>query len=304
MNEYLNAIVYRKPQFKLVPLRDAPVSASHQTICLHNGKIYVAGGLGPSATSTTNFTVYDIATDTWTTLAALPLAARTASMGAYGTRIAHIGAFNQGPNTISGAIYSYNIGNNQWTLASNQMPTPRYEMAYETLPNGSNYMFGGYNGALQSISHKADVTTANPAFTSLAGMSPVIRASGSLYDGVRYVYAAGGLTADTSRLKFFLRYDITGNSWTTLADLPVTCTFVHMIIWGGAIYALVTNGEGVYANHLYRYDIATNAWSYVQPVAGEIHALTKCIVYNNEIYLIGGWNGTARHAKVSKLVRY
>lgn len=249
--------------------------------------------------------MYDIATDTWTTLPVLPIATRGGTFGAYNNRLVYAGGYNQGPNTISSAIYTYSLTTNQWTLASNQQSPGRYESAYETLSNGMLYALGGVSTSILNLAQSQNLVPTPTTFTSLNSMSPGTRAAGSLYDGSRYIYVAGGVTPTASFVDIFQRYDIISGTWTTLAPLPVGCSYVHMLIWNNVIYALVTGQAGsVYFNHIYSYHIAKNKWSDHSPLEGEIHALTKAIVHNGEVYLIGGFNGTSRLAKVSKLVRY
>lgn len=305
MLEYLLALAEHKPRFKLVPLKDNPHAASHRSVCVYNNKIYAVGGLNGSTVSVNNFSVYDIATDTWTTLPVLPIATRTGTFGAYNNRLVYTGGYNQGPNTISSAIYTYSLTTNQWSLASNQQSPGRFETAYEALSNGMLYAFGGISSSVLTVAQSMNLVPTTTTFANLTSMNPGIRAAGSLYDGGRYIYVAGGATATTTFIDVFLRYDIVAGTWTTLAPLPVGCSYVHMLIWNNVIYALVTGQAGnVYFNHIYSYDIAKNKWSDHSPLEGEIHGLTKSVVHNGEIYLIGGYNGTSRLAKVSKLVRY
>lgn len=304
MLEYMLATGSRKPRFKLVPLKDSSFAASHRSVCLFNNKIYAAGGLGAATTSLNNFGVYDIATDTWSALQLLPVASRSGTIGINGNRLVYMGGYNQGPNTISNSIYTYNLSTNQWTLAANQQSPTRFETVYETLANGMQYVFGGQAGTPQVTAQRVDLTQSQVSFTNLISMNVALRAAGSLFDGGHYIYVAGGATSTVTFSTTFERYDITTGNWKKLADLPVGASYVHMIIWDNKLHALITNPGGVYTNQLYVYDIAKDSWSYVTHVDGEVHALTKSVIHNGELYLIGGWNGTNRLAKVSKLVRF
>lgn len=305
MLEYMLALAEHKPRFKLVPLKDAPHAASHRSACLFNNKIYTVGGLNGSTVSVNNFSVYDIASDTWTVLPVLPIATRNGTFGAYGNRLVYAGGYNQGPNIISTAIYTYNLTTNQWSLASNQQSPGRFETAYETLSNGMLYALGGTSGSILNVSQSMNLVPTTTTFANLLNMNEGTRAAGSLYDGTRYIYVAGGVNATTSFITTFQRYDIVSNTWQTLAAIPVGCSYVHMLIYRDVLYALATGQTGnIYVNHIYAYDIAKNTWSDVGPLAGEVHGLTKAIQHNGEVFLIGGYNGTSRLAKVSKLVRY
>lgn len=302
MLEYMLATGAHKPRFKLVYLKDTTAAASHRAACVFNNKIYALGGLGVNNTSINNFGVYDVVANTWTPLQPLPIASRSGALGANGNRLVYTGGYNQGPNSISSAIYTYSPATNQWTLASNQQSPARFEGTYETLSNGMQYLFGGTNGTTQNAAQSIDLTQTPVKFTGLNNMNTGVRAAGSLYDGDHYIYVAGGASSSVTLSTHFQRYDINTGLWTNLADLPVGCSYPHLVLMDGKIFMLTTNAGSQYANHIYAYDIATNTWSYVADVVGEVHALSKSVVHNGNLYLIGGYNGTSRSSKISKLV--
>lgn len=304
MIEIMLGNMNRESRFKLVSLRDSPYAASQRSACSLNNKIYVAGGLSETTTSLTNFDVYDIPTDTWTNLQSLPVESRSAAIGVNGNRLVYIGGYDQKTATIRNSIYTYDVSSNRWSISPDQQSPARLETAYETLPNDMLYIFGGRTTALLTTTQRVDLTQSSVNFTNLTPSTIPLRAAGSLFDGSRYIYIAGGATDTVTFSKVFERYDFNTGTWTKLKDLPVGASYVPMIIWDNKLHALITNPDGIYRNELYVYDIATDTWEYVSEIDGEVHSLTKTIVHNNELYLIGGWDGTKRLAKVSKFVRY
>lgn len=180
------------------------------------------------------------------------------------------------------------------------IPTASYEQDYATFNDGLIYIAGGRNNyttvlnTVYSIDSNAEaVTRVNR--TNLPSVSG--RAGTCIVDD-RYMYVAGGLGASDAVVRNFMRYDRVDNTWTTLPPVPGNNISTYIIHKDGYIYALLTERN----NAIWRYSIANNTWKFIFELGGTKHASTIGVIWNNELYLIGGWINSARSNLVSKLV--
>ncbi len=89
------------------------------------------------------------------------------------------------------------------------------------------------------------------------------------------------------------KYDVTGNSWTTIASLPEGRDRFAAAGSGNFIYVIGgydTNTVATYKNTVFKYDIAGNSWSTVAPLPAAI-GWGRAVGYNNRIYFAGGYDG-------------
>ena len=109
-----------------------------------NGKIYVMGG----GRSPTLNRIYDIASGTWTSGAALQAVRRSAAHAYYGGKVYVIGG-SPSSDVATNSVYAYQIATNTWqTLAP--LPEARYGSDAVAM-NGKLYVAGGA-GTLQTVS--------------------------------------------------------------------------------------------------------------------------------------------------------
>lgn len=298
----LEVILGRPRTAKLVDLPAAPYSATHQATFAMNGRIYSVGGLNNSIRSVVSFAVYDIATNTWSSPTAFPMPTRSSVLGGLGSKLFLAGGYDQGgTNMLYNSIYDFTAGT--WTKLTPTLPQAIAEMNYETFPDGMMILEGGiltgntaYNGTLQF-----NLNVANLDIQTKQNVPTPAGRSGTCVVG-NSMYVAGGRLATGAMTSVFLRYDRASDTWTTLAPVPVETASISLLEKAGIIYALVTNQNSVYGNFLYSYIISENRWEYNAQLPGTIHAITKGVVWNSELYLVGGYNGTTRTNAFSKLV--
>lgn len=294
--------------YSLVSLADRPTAASHNTACVLDGKIYVGGGLATISgvnQSITNFDVYDVASNSWTSRAALATKLRSGAMAAYGNYVVWTGGYDQQSATWYGTTRFYSISGNSWNNGGTSITPNRADIAYTKGPSDKLYIFGGQSGSGVITNQNSVMTITSGPPGSVSGLTTFanIRFAGCVFDGYDYIYIAGGYDASGTPVNTFRRYRISTNSWETLASLPSTTHSCALIMWDGNVYAYSGYYNGAYGNRLFRYQVTTNTWTDLGGLTGEIHGTTCGVVYNNELYLIGGYNGSARHGKISKLTR-
>ena len=163
----------------IAPLPQARVGS--EAVADGLGHIFVFGGASTAIASTTSSTVfqYTVATNTWTTVAPLPIGVReSAATLASNGKIYVVGGLTTTDTTA--AVQTYDPVLNQWTVDVS-LPTPISGAAVVSDSLGRLQVLGGKNAAgarLASVyvSQRLDQPDVAPAFTS----SPVLKASTDL----------------------------------------------------------------------------------------------------------------------------
>lgn len=96
------------PIYELVSLKPRPVAGSHVSVCYDDGKVYALDGMNTSTQSMNNADVYDVESDTWSsmismTLSGSPTYRRSGAAGVVGNRVNLIGGFIQGRTEVGNA---------------------------------------------------------------------------------------------------------------------------------------------------------------------------------------------------------
>ena len=114
----------------------------------------------------------------------------------------------------------------------------------------------------------------------------------SYNDGTtNYLFVMGGNTTSTLGTECY-KYNVTTNTWTLIAPLPVKTVIAAGAVVGNFIYVMggsdgVAAPNTVYYNTVRRYDIVGNTWSTVASLPITI-GWGRAVAYNNYIYLAGG----------------
>jgi hypothetical protein len=164
-----------------LPVANIPTGHEASAAALYNGKIYVAGGFTGRATS--DFQIYDIASNSWTVGAALPGPTWGAAAGAYNGRVYVAG----GGFPPTATLYIYDIATNSWSVGSS-LPSP--------------YFLGGYTQAGQYL-YMVGSFSGSPRAGTGDDMGPSLLAGN---DKPAAPYANGTAT---------LRLDMAGGGWST-----------------------------------------------------------------------------------------
>jgi uncharacterized membrane protein len=132
-----------------------------------SGKIYVIGGFSSTLSNSTSsflstIQAYDIASNTWSTLAPMPTPRDHVVAGVCGNDIFVIGGATSPFFTATSVVEAYQIGSNKWVTGIAPMPTPRWEMAAAQI-GSTLYVVGG--GGFGNLAVNPDGTGPNQAFT-------------------------------------------------------------------------------------------------------------------------------------------
>ncbi len=255
-----------------------------------DGALYTLRG-----NNTKNFYRYDIATNTWTTLANTP---DNIYRGGYLTNgpTGYLYA-TRGDNTA--IFYRYDIANDLWETMSN---------APKNFYNGSSLNYDGERYIYASPGrddafYRYDTQTGY--WTTLSNIDfgnpnegdgqKTYVGSDSVFDGINSIYMLQG-----NYYPYFSKYTINNNqeqgetadTWTALAKAPAG------IYAGGSLAYDATNKSiymlsGNWRQSFYKYDIASDSWTQLPNIPAHVGYGASLQVVGNYIYALRGENSTS-----------
>lgn len=236
--------------------------------------VYAIGGLSDedsrSRHSLTTVEAYSVATNTWTTKAALPVPLHhTNGTGLIGGKLYVSG----GETLVAGGdlseysktLYVYDPRRDTWTRKAD-MPRP--------ISKGITAVIGGKLYVLTGECAQFECTTRNPRRlwrydpatnrwdTSLrSSPAPHSRGAGGVIDGKFYVVGGGNLSdPTTNRLHV---YDPATDKWTERAPLPTSRYGMAGVVLGGKFYVIggIEESSATWVKTVHVYNPATNRWT-------------------------------------------
>lgn len=273
-------------QKELAPFIGAPRSSFGTTV--HEGKVYMAGGhQGPEHTYpewsfTDDFVAYDIATNTWKTLAPRPRKAHGFQIAAHGNYVYAFGGFAYSaahkPSWKSlPEIDRYDIRTNQWTTIGT-LASPRSSNQAITI-DGKVYIVGGWNstpkfdndadGIFLDTIEVFDLATEKLETASFKIPSPVRRAfTGIAHNGE--LVLIGGLGEGASHFELLNKVQAINPKDGSVRELPPLpfATFApaaevlgnELLVFGGMYKTGAWDYE--YVAHIHRLDLAKDKWEH------------------------------------------
>ena len=222
-------------------LASLPAPYDNSEGCSMNGKVYVPGGYTGSAITNINY-IYDIATDTWTTGAAVPSSPgnlwSTVACNAATNKVYVIGGFDGSAATTSNFIYDATA--NTWSSGA-AFPVGTYG-SDGGLINGHIYVAGGAGPITGTYDYNIAANTWTPVAPMNVGC--FFGASGVGSDNQLYI-AGGGFCSDasspTGRTE---RYDPVGNTWTTIDNLNEPVQHTNGGVASGNLFHVVSGYAG------------------------------------------------------------
>lgn len=288
-----------KPLYKMTQMPSRPVAASHVSCCYYEGKIYAVGGLNVNTNAIANFNVFDIESQTWENLPNSPRVRRSAAMAGYNGKIFVYGGHTQNAGTLNQTDI-YDITTRTWSVGPAGIQ--RGEMAY--IPVGDRlYVFGGIqtgNTGLNTISY---LKLSDPVGWTNIATEAGFRYTGVLHDKLRKkLYLAGG-QINTALTDQFKSFDLEAGVFETLTSFPTPSHSLGGLYEDGN-HLFYSGYNGGYSSKIYSYSVEKNSWEeYPLQGNGYIHGLATGVQVNDSLYLVGGYNGSARHANVTRIDR-
>jgi len=269
--------------------------AADVPLILYNNKIYATGGYGSaSSVILNNEQIYDLANDSWTQGATMPIAAWGVTTVNYADRIYCYGGSNDkfGLDSIP-HLQIYNITTNSWTIDPIQMPTSISHQGLMSVTDGTNtyLLLGNY-----LYKHIIDIDT----YTQLANCPVNISWGGLVYYPVtNKIYLLGGAPNLSGKVgsNGVYTYDISSNSWSNpLAAAPYS-VYGHTrenTLYGDII--IMGYGQGPSNNfhsEIYYYNIPTNSWSHRFALGLHPRDGVGTAISGSSLYVIGGRDTTS-----------
>jgi N-acetylneuraminic acid mutarotase len=195
------------------------------------------------------------------------------------------------PKRKAGAPVSLHL---QWQSAV-PMPTPRYDLAAATGPDGRIYALGGItkNAVTIATGEAYDPQTKN--WTQIAPMSIPRTRFVAVTGRDGRIYAIGGSTIttigsfDLTATETVEAYDPQTNTWTRVASMSTPRWELAAAIGpNGRIYAI----GGVALDTVEVYDPQTNTWTTVAQLPQPRASHNAVLGLDNRIYVLGGFVNT------------
>lgn len=270
-----------------------PLVASHVTVTAAEGKIYAVGGLTAALASSNAFHCFDPATGNWTTLAPITTLRRSAGLAYYNGNIYLYGGYDHAGAITYSWVDRYNIASNTWTTG---LTAGLARQDFASIAVGDRlYCFGGYN--TDYISSNAYYVMGSDTWVNIASQ-PGLRYAGCATDGVN-IYLVGGQIA-SGMLNTVYRYNIASNTFTTLAVLPAAGHSCALMLVDGFLICYSGYNNTAYSSAIYTMDLAEGVWKTVVDT-GPVQGIEGYAQLGKSLYLVGGFDGSARVASTNKL---
>jgi hypothetical protein len=202
------------------------------------------------------------------------------------------------PSTATDAFEVYDIDANSWSTLT-VLPETRMYLSSIAF-NSSIYILGGFFDASYPPTKLTTIKKYTPSSDSWSNI-------GSQYNGNTYmqqvsdpisnkIYWIGGSTT--------YEFDLSSNSLTncgsSCGSFPYVIsgcsrTVISLVTISNTVYALsyVSSGSCTNATHLDKFDVSSNAWTYLSSSPSPKYNLTAC-ASNSKIYILGGTYGSVQ----------
>lgn len=138
---------------------------------------------------------------------------------------------------------------------------------------------------------KLNPTASTPAWTYIASLPQPLFNFPAVFNRTNYIYIFGGLTnpAAGGEIASVLRYSISGNSWSSLAPMPVAVAGSAATLGpDGSIYVVGGTSGGISTNLVQVYNPASNSWTLSTPLPEGLSLTALGVDSLNRLLVMGG----------------
>jgi N-acetylneuraminic acid mutarotase len=236
--------------------------------------LYAIGGFDPGAGVVRAVEAYNIATNSWSSRAPLPVAlTHMNGVGNIGGRLYVTGGVLEsadGTSQLQRSLYVYDPTGDSWSRRAD-MPK-RTGAGITGVIGGKLYVLIGTCGDCM-VSNPPRLFRYDPRTDRWDGTLPSapfahVSGAGGVINGKFYV--AGGRGRDQRDSNKLDMYDPVTNRWTTLAPMPTARSGIAAAVLGGRLF-VIGHGNvqpGEVQNQVEAYYPATNTWATVAPLPG------------------------------------
>jgi len=239
---------------------------------------YVAGN---GSTAAASFRKYDYATNTWTTLANMPIA--------FGTDAKLIAT----PSVVDGAFKNFATGTATSATATTLTQTGKTWTASQWINSQVRITAGTGAGQIRTITANTGDTLTVATWTTTPDATSQYAIGGN--DDFLYLMGNNAVT--------LYRYSISANTWATLTPVAARAAAPNIGMSGHWVHSApesdwnnesaILNGRFIYSfqggatSGLHRYDIAGNTWATItySPSTETFTAGTKYALHNGTLYV-------------------
>lgn len=300
----LSAELRAQPQLAWQTLAPMPIAVQEIYPAVHNGNIYVAGGLSDalpeSAQQMTDAVQrYNPASNSWQLAPALPEPRHHAYLLSVDNKLFLFGGFiiaDGGRWSASADVLLLDEEAQQWRKVA-LLPKPLTETVAVVL-NGKVHLASGRSPVGADNAQWRDQADVNwhwvfdPHSLSVTEAAPLPlafnSATGVVLNGQFYV--VGGRQVGGANLAQLQRFDAATNSWQPLSAMPqaqgglaAAVLGDDLLVFGGEYF---DNGGGVYPE-VWRYQAVTDNWQQAGTMPLPRHGL-GAVKLNNQVYVLGG----------------
>jgi N-acetylneuraminic acid mutarotase len=253
-------------------LANAPIALAEAQSTVANGKLYVFGGYNittPDYQPTNAAEVFDPSTNTWTSLAPMPVAETHMGVATDGTNIYVAGGYTFDPQTTfqtfsTSNVFRYDIVSNTWNTYT-PLPAARGAGAMVYL-GGQLHFVGGVdvNRNGQTEHWVLDPSSSSPQWSTATSLAQSANHTSAVVLNGKIVVVGGQSTSDDSTtLTSVWQWDPSNPSqWTALAPMPIARSHAMVdVIDGDIVVAGGTTANDVPLASVIVYDPTTNTWT-------------------------------------------
>lgn len=195
---------------------------------------------------------------------------------------------NDGTASTS-AVIGYSTTDNSSALAS--MSVPRSFLGYAPDRDGNAYAIGGLDVHGQALASVERYNMDANSWAAIAAMPTARYDFPAVFDRTNRIFIFGGRTnaASGTEISSVLRYSVTGNSWSTMAAMPIAVA-ASAATWGpdGKIYVVGGVSSGITTNLVQVYNPAANSWTVSTPLPEGLSLATIGMDTLGRLVVMGG----------------
>ena len=251
-----------------------------------DGRIYAIGGFeAPFAGQSNRVEAYDVASNTWSTVASLPIVGHHIGAGVVDGDLYAVGGLTTLQFNPRNDVFRYLPDEDTWESRA-PLPTARGGLAVATLA-GRLHAIAGF-GSGESV---ADHAAYDPSTDSWRELAPLPTARDHLAAATvgGNLYVVGGRTPNSAELH---RYDPVGDTWTARAPMP-TARSGHaaaaidgkLVVIGGEVD--VSRPPDRVFDEVELYDPETDRWVSLPPMPVPRHGM-GAVTVAGAVYVPGG----------------
>jgi N-acetylneuraminic acid mutarotase len=275
---------------------NAPILRGEHTAVWTNEKMLIWGGYDPAAAVyLKDGKIYDVLSDSWTTMPVSPLLERSLHTAQWtGTDMLIWGGINENFTFGNGA--KFNLQTNAW-LPMSAVNAPASRFNFTSVWTGTEMIIFG--GRLAGVIYRTDNKKYNPLTDSWTNISnvnaPAPRINHTaIWTGDKMIIF-GGKLMDGTITNTGAIYDPVADSWTTITttNAPPDGMSEHSAVWTGS-KMIVCNGRknptGV-ENNIYLYDPSANTWQQGSNVNKPLSTIKHTVVWAGDRMIVFGGTG-------------